>query len=94
MRKVGLLQNLIIQTGLEVDSVSCQPLIEIAGNTRVLIENHKGIISYNCSEVCVRVCSGFIVVCGEKLILAEIQKDRLVICGRILNVSLGSGGTV
>ena len=93
MYKPGVIRNLILQSGLDSDVLIGQPLVEISGNGRVLIENHKGIISYNCEELCIRVQYGYIIISGEKLYLAEIQKDRVVIVGKILDISLHSGGS-
>ena len=92
MRKSGFVRSLVMQTGLDPDPVCNLPLIEISGDSRVLIENHKGIISYNCSEVCVRVQYGSLVVCGEGMYLAQIRRDSLAIVGRISAVALHRGG--
>ena len=92
MRKSGFVRSLVMQTGLDPDPVSNLPLIEISGDSRVLIENHEGIISYNCSEVCVRIGCGSVVVCGAGMYLAQIRKDSLAIVGKISGVALHTGG--
>ena len=64
------------------------PLLEIVGQHRVLIENHKGVIAYGCNEICVKVNYGVISVCGSKLMMAKMTKDQLVITGVVDSVNL------
>ena len=92
MQKMGLVRGVIFRNGLDTDELMGLPLMEIAGNERILIENHKGIIAYNCCEVCIRVQYGTATVYGQQLYFAEISKDRLVIVGKICDISLRSGG--
>jgi sporulation protein YqfC len=67
------------------------PLVEIAGEKRVLIENHKGVTAYDSDKICVRVKFGQICVCGEGLSLAQMSGSCLIICGRIESVTLLRG---
>ena len=72
-------------------SVTCEPLVEIVGKKRVLIEHHKGICFYDHNKVCIRVSYGLIAVEGERLILSRMKKDQVVIHGRIDSVILQGG---
>ncbi len=65
-----------------------QSLVEIAGETRVLIENHKGVTVYECDRIHVRVSFGELCICGSGLELARMTKCQLVITGRIDCVTL------
>lgn len=67
------------------------PLVELAGHGRVLIENHLGVSQYGCKEICVKVNFGSILVCGQKLDLACMSKERLVITGQVESVRLFRG---
>ena len=60
-----------------------QPLVEVVGNRRVLVENHKGIISYGCSEIVVQTRQGTIKIVGNNLEILCLSKDRVVIKGAI-----------
>ncbi len=71
--------------------LSGMPLVEIAGEKRVLIENHRGVTAYDANRICVRVKFGQICVCGEELTLAQMTGTCLVICGRIDSVTLLRG---
>lgn len=63
------------------------PLVEISGDKRVLIENHRGVTQYGRDKICVKVKSGQIMVQGCDLEMARMTRDQLVICGRIDCVS-------
>ena len=67
------------------------PIIEIAGNRRVLIECHNGISQYTDRLVCVNVKFGFVQVAGESLEICRMTKDQLVISGCIDEITLSKG---
>lgn len=64
------------------------PLIEIAGERRVLVENHNGVIEYGGNRICVRVKYGHVSIHGEGLQIAKMTAEQLVICGKIDGVDL------
>lgn len=67
------------------------PLIEIAGDRRVLIENHCGVIAYSPEQICVKVKYGQISVMGGCLELAKMDRGQLIISGTIRSVELHRG---
>lgn len=70
-----------------VESVK-SPLIEIIGNRRILIENHRGITEYSCERITVKKQGGSISIIGESLQLAAITNERVIITGDISGVEL------
>lgn len=64
------------------------PLVEIAGDNRVLIENHRGVTEYSSNRIGIRVRYGVVLVCGQYMELSQMTKERLVISGRIDGISL------
>ena len=76
------------RTNLPDASVPGIPVIEIAGDQRVLIECHKGISAYSEQAVQIKVSYGKICVKGENLQLRQISRENLVISGRICGVEL------
>ena len=58
-------------------------LVEIAGDCRVLIEYHKGVIKYDRQQICIKTTYGHVVVCGCNLTLMEMTRTQLIITGRI-----------
>lgn len=66
-------------------------LVELSGDSRVLIENHFGVTQYGRERICVKVSYGCVVVCGCNLILSRMTPGQLVIRGRIESVTLHRG---
>ena len=69
------------------DILMRRPLVEVLGNGRLMIENHRGIIEYSNQKICVKVTFGCIKVCGNKLIIAKMTSEQMVIVGEIQNIS-------
>ncbi len=59
------------------------PLVELAGENRVLIECHCGVTEYSTERISVKVKYGQVCICGCGLELTVMTKERLVISGRI-----------
>ena len=87
----GFFERAIMGSDLPGEAVPGLPLVEIMGEHRVLIENHKGVIGYGCSEICVKVKYGVLKICGNELTLARMTKHQLVISGIIDSVCLCRG---
>lgn len=85
------LDRFILGADLPGEVMPAQPLVEIAGENRVLIENHHGVTGYGCTEIRVKVRYGQLCICGSCLELARMTKQQLVITGRIDSVSLCRG---
>lgn len=63
-------------------------ITEVADNRRIVIENHKGVIQYGCTEICVNTGFGQTIIRGCDMELSQMSKERLVITGRIDEVIL------
>ena len=61
-------------------------LIELYGNERVLIEEHRGILGYGDEEIRVGTSFGMAVIEGLELRLCCMSRSQLVIRGRIGSV--------
>lgn len=68
------------------------PIVELAGDRRVLIENHCGVREYSRERIGVKVKFGMVLVCGSCLELSRMTREQLVICGRIDSVTLERRG--
>lgn len=64
------------------------PLVEIADDRRVLIEHHQGVCSYTSDQVTVRVRYGQVCISGNRLCIARMTREQLVVCGSIDSVRL------
>lgn len=84
----NFLRTVTEMTGFGQESVPGVPLVEIYNNQRVLIENHKGVLHYTCSEVHIRMSYGKLCICGDHLELKRMNKEQLVVTGLICTVTL------
>ena len=65
-----------------------QPIVEIAGQNRVLIENHQGVLEYSQEKIGIKVSYGKIIVAGTGLNLMQMSCDQLVIKGCVESLQL------
>lgn len=65
-----------------------QPLVELCGAERLLVENHRGILEYSREIIRIRVSFGELCILGCNLYLANMTRPQLVICGQIQQINL------
>lgn len=82
------LEQLADGAELSAELIPGGSLVEIAGDCRVLVENHCGIIQYSRERICINVKFGRISVCGYNLELKRMTKEQLIISGKIEQVGL------
>ncbi len=90
-RKGNILEKVALAVDLPGETVPSYPLVEIAGDGRVLIENHRGVVQYGETEICLRVNYGYVRVRGCDLRLIRMTRHQIIICGRIDGVDLCRG---
>ncbi len=64
------------------------PIVEITGHSRVLVENHMGVLSYSLEEIQMKVSFGKLQINGCSLKIMQLSKEQMVICGNIDSVQL------
>ncbi|MBR4109913.1 MAG: YabP/YqfC family sporulation protein [Oscillospiraceae bacterium] len=87
-----ILDRMAVAADLSSEPVPKLPLVEIAGERRVLIENHFGVTGYGSQEICVKVRFGHVIICGKGLELVRMTKEQLVVMGTIDGVRFCKGG--
>jgi sporulation protein YqfC len=86
--KDSWIRRLTNQAELYDENASAQPLLEICGNDRIVIEYHIGILEYSPDRITVRVKFGEYSVVGKGLSLCRMYNQQLLIRGRIQSVEL------
>lgn len=86
-----LFRRLTEEVGRSAQPLPGVPIVEIAGERRVLIENHRGVQEYNADRICVGVSFGKLYVEGSCMEICQMTAHQLVICGRIRGVILERG---
>lgn len=87
-----ILRRLTREGALQDQPLPGLPIVELAGNRRVLIENHRGVREYSRERIGVKVKSGLVVVCGQGLELSRMTRELLVIRGTIEGIRLEGRG--
>ena len=87
-RGLRWVQKLADGADLHGESIPGVPVVELAGNRRVLIECHGGVTQYSREMICVKVSYGHVCVIGRNLELTLMTKMQLVISGDIQEVRL------
>ena len=72
---------------LQDECIPGLPLIEIAGNVRVLIEHHCGVTEYGTQRIVVQTKGNLVAVEGDSLELTKMTANQLIISGTICSVS-------
>ena len=74
----------------DLESEPCPklPLVEIVGEHRVLVENHRGVCAYGTEEIGIRAGYGVLYICGQHLELTRMTGQQLLITGQIEQVKL------
>lgn len=68
-----------------------QPLLELYGTRRALVEHHDGVIEYGDKRIRVKVAFGDICIDGADLELKRMTKGQLIISGSVYCVTLNRG---
>ena len=70
------------------DMLPGMPVVEMVGDRRILIENHRGVVQYGTEEICVKVKFGIVRILGSRMELAKMTKEQLVITGIIKSLAV------
>lgn len=87
-----IMERIAMTADLPDEPIPSVPLVEIAGDRRVLIEHHCGVTQYGRCRISVRVKYGSVVVIGTQLELTRMTLEQLIITGKIECVQLERSG--
>ena len=91
VKKRNIYRRICDAADLPDEPLPNEPLMEIIGCDRVLIENHKGVLRY--SNDCIQICTRFgqILVTGARLELTRMTKGQLIISGHLQEIRIVRG---
>ena len=85
------LQRMAEEADLLDENIAREPILELCGNSRVLIENHCGVVEYGPGQIRVKIKNGDYTVRGSGLPLCRMCADKLLIRGRIEEILVRKG---
>lgn len=87
-RSRKLLADMLDAVSLDADLQPKLPVLELAGDRRILIENHRSVVHYTGEQIMICMEYGQVCVTGCGLKLEKLGREQLVITGRVDNISL------
>lgn len=87
-QKRNWMERLTDTADLGGEPIPMQPVVELAGDSRVLIEHHQGVVAYSREKICVKVRYGTVAICGQCLDLRHMSRAQLAVAGRIDSITL------
>ena len=90
LKKIKLLaEELSDRLQLPEDALLGAAKLSVTAGRRVLIENHRGILSYSAAYIAVSTGQGPIGLYGKELRLLAMNRNELLIGGRIQTIEWG-----
>lgn len=83
-----LVRRAVQAAGIPEDVALGMPRLVLNGNSRMLVENHRGIVEYSQDRLRIRTALGMLIVEGEALTLASMGEQDLMVSGTIHQVLL------
>lgn len=74
---------------LPPDALGHAPRITLLGSAQALIEQHRGLYSYNNEKIRIRTAQGVLCIAGQELIISHFGEQDLLVRGCIRAVSWG-----
>lgn len=75
---------------LPPDVVMDLPKLTLLGDVQLLVENHQGIISFSEGRIVIQTAKGHLTIEGDTLMVGAVDRESIVVTGRILAVQWGS----
>lgn len=85
------IQRIVEDADLLDENITMEPILELCGNSRVLIEHHCGVLEYSRERICVKIKNGDFTILGSGLSLCRMCLAQLVIRGKIESVQVRKG---
>ena len=86
-RTKGIFRQLADRMSLEGEALPGQTVTELLDDSRVLIENHRGIVHYSPEAVTVLTGFGELSVSGEGLKLTHMTRQVLILSGTVTEIT-------
>ncbi len=86
MKKRELLTELAERLELPQEALTGAAKLSVTGGRRLLIENHRGILAYDCDCAVISLGDEKLQILGSRLCLLAMNRRELLLGGKILSV--------
>lgn len=91
-RRKHVLSKMIQAADLDADLEPGLPILELAGDKRILIEKHLSVVAYSGEAICVKMRYGLVYISGCNLLIEKMSGEQLVVQGNIDCIRIEKGG--
>lgn len=91
MKGDRFLRGLTERAGLHAESFPGITLLELSGDDRILVENHRKVLGYTPKGIILQTTFGLAKIEGENLVIASMERGQLLIRGRVRAVLMEEG---
>lgn len=84
--KLGFIENTSRVFDIPGEMIGGFPRVTVTGNSKVNVENHRGLLEYNNNEIMVNSAVGVVRIKGDKLELSAMSDMDLVALGEVYAV--------
>ena len=85
---MSMTQRVLTKLDIPAESLTDAPRITISGGARVLVEGHRGLLEYADDRIAAAGPGCRILIKGENLGLVTMNRQELVVSGRLWAVEL------
>lgn len=89
-----MLELMVEAADLPAEMMPGMPLVELCGDRKVLVENHRGVREYSPERISVRLTKGSLIIRGRKLNLEKMQAQTLIVTGTVEGLDFERGVTL
>ena len=84
-----ILQGLLADADFPGEILTGVPVIEIRGSSEIVIICHRGVMGYQTERVQIATAIGPVLVRGEELRIHRMNRERIVLHGKVRDVKVG-----
>ncbi len=83
------LRQIVRASDFPAECLNSTPVIEIKGSEEATVTGVVRVVDYTLNEIVIDTCESVMIICGEKLTLYSLNRDKIMISGKIASVVFG-----
>lgn len=85
----NLAQTILSSADFPGEVLTGVPVLELKGSAEAVVLSHRGVIAYDTAVIRVATSIGALTVRGENMTIFQMNRERIVLHGKILQVGYG-----